>query len=138
MCVKKYAEKYKTQMYLVFRVLVGGMFFLHGAQKVGLIGSGSVSAFATSMGLGMFVAYLVAYGELLGGLAILLGFYTRLAALGGTIITLGAYVTVHLGWNPLASKGELSLMYVAAFLVLMIYGAQKYSVEKAVTEKEKF
>ncbi len=124
--------KYGTQFYLVFRVLVGLMFFMHGAGKLFGWFGGTAMGFGGLMGIAGIV-------EVVVGLAILLGFWTRLAALLGGVTMLVAYVYMHWGLNPLTSGGELALMYLLAFLVLMKDGAGKlWSLEQQVTGKERF
>ena len=110
--------------YLLMRVLTGGMLFMHGLMKV----TGDMK------GLMLFVGVC----EVLIGLGVFFGVFTRLAALGGAIIMVAAYVKAHLGWNPLETKGELAVMYFVVFLVLMVWGAHKYSLEKAILKKEVF
>ena len=130
--VQKYAEKYKDYLYLVFRVLVGGIFFIHGAQKLfGWFGGNKVAALVSLMGVAGVI-------EFFGGLLIVLGLFTRLAALVSAVQMLVAYFMVHFpgGWNPVVNKGEPALLLFAAFLVLLVYGNQKWSVEKAVFGKE--
>jgi putative oxidoreductase len=125
----KITKKYGDQMYFVFRLLVGLMFFMHGAGKLfGWFGG-------PGFGFGG-APLMVAAGvlEFLIGLAIVFGLWTRLAALGGAVVMLVAYITTHLHWNPLASGGELAVMYFVAFLVLMVQGAGKWRLEK----KEQF
>ena len=132
--VQKYAEKYKDYLYLVFRVLVGGLFFIHGAQKLfGWFGGNKVAALTSLMGVAGAV-------EFFGGLLVVLGLFTRLAALVSAVQMLVAYFMAHSpnGWNPLVNKGEPAVLLFAAFLVLLVYGNQKWSVEKAVLGKENF
>lgn len=118
--------------YLIFRILVGVLFLQHGLQKVGLLdGTFAVEGFLGFIGL----------CELAGGAAILLGFWTRLAALLGAILLIGAYATKHMGNGllPIENRGELALLYVACFLILIVHGAGKVAVlEKALTKKEMF
>ena len=78
--------------------------------------------------------------EFLGGIAIALGLFTRLAAFISAIEMLVAYFMVHAskGLIPLVNQGELALLYFAAFLVLKSYGAGKWSLEKALMKKEVF
>lgn len=130
MLIEKYSSKISGILYLVFRLLVGLMFMVHGIPKlVGLLGE--------APGYFMGVAGLL---EFVGGLAIAVGFFVRLAALGDAIEMLVAYFMVHApqGLSPLANKGELALLYFSAFLVLLLYGAGKYSLEKAVLGREVF
>ncbi len=125
-----WVEKYGDYHYFLFRILVGVMFFLHGYGKLFGAKAGPV---ASLMGVAGVV-------ELLAGLGILVGFWTRLGALGGAITMIVAYFKVHLptGFNPLANGGELAVLYFAAFLVLMVYGSRKWSLEKSWLKKETF
>ena len=116
------------------------MFFLHGAQKFGLIGDGSLTQLTTMLGGSTLLANLVAGIELLGGLFILLGLWTRLSSVLSAIVMAVAFFGFHFtkGLNPLANGGELALLYLVAFLVLWDKGAGKWSLEKALTNKEYF
>ena len=133
MCFKK-LKRYNNQLYFVFRVLVGLLFFQHGAQKLlGWFGAeGGVPLF-TMMG----VAGLI---ELVGGLAIAFGLFTRLAALVGGVEMLVAYFMVHAsnGLIPIMNNGELALLYFAAFIIVCIYGGQKWTLEESLFKKERF
>ena len=115
-------------LYFVFRFLIGSMF---GAQKLFGWFSGKAIGFSGLMGVVGILEFLI-------GLAIIAGFLTRLSAIGGIIVMAGAYITVHLGWNPLATKGEAALLYLAAFLVLLAFGARKWSLDKVLFKKEVF
>ncbi len=78
--------------------------------------------------------------EFFGGLALAVGLFTRLAALGGLATMISAYFMAHFpnGWIPIMNKGELALLYFAAFLIFIIYGAGKFSLEHALFKKEIF
>jgi len=131
-------EKYfnKDYFYFVFRVLVGLLFLQHGLQKLfgmfGGLGGNSAELFSM-MGLAGSI-------ELLGGLAIALGLFVRLAAFVAALEMLIAYFMIHVpqGLIPFVNKGELALLYVAVFLVIMAFGARKWSLEKALMKKEVF
>jgi putative oxidoreductase len=79
-----------TLVPLVLRLGLAVIFVYHGIEKVGKEG-----------GLGWHkelagpLQFAVAWGELLGGIALGLGFLTRFAALGIALIMGGAIVTVH-------------------------------------------
>ena len=130
---KKWNDTHADWMYMLFRLLVGLMFFMHGAGKLFGWFSGPAIGFSGLMGLAGILEFLI-------GIAIVIGMYTRLAAFGGAIVMIVAFFKVHVtsGWNPLATGGELAVMYLAAFLVLMIYGARKWSLEQKLTGKEYF
>ncbi|MBI4448979.1 DoxX family protein [Candidatus Woesearchaeota archaeon] len=110
--------------YLGARVLVGLMFFLHGWQKLSPLVMGG-----DAPGGLMLVAGIV---ELVGGLAVAFGFLTQLASFLSAGQMLVAYVMVHAsgGWNPLVNKGELALMYFAAFAVFATMGGRKWSLDE--------
>lgn len=112
--------------YFVFRLLVGIMFFMHGSQKLfgWFSGNGPVEL-VSLMGLAGII-------EVLAGIGITLGVLTQPLAALGAIQMLVAFFMVHApnGLNPLVNKGELALLYFAAFLVLMTQGPGKYAVSK--------
>ena len=137
----KQLEKNGLYFYFVFRVFVGLLFALHGAQKLfGWFGGmdskeGSVALFSL-MGLAGVV-------EFFGGLLVAVGLLARLAALLGVVQMLAAYFMAHAskGLVPLAmggNGGELALLYFASFLVILAYGAGLWGIEKAVRGKELF
>ena len=137
MCLKKVVEPSKEYLYFIFRVFVGGMFAYHGAQKLGFLTSFVAAGFAPfgQAWLGTVVAYV----ELLAGLAILLGLFTRPAAFSGAVVMVSAYFIAHsptVLWDPLSGKGEMAMLYFAGFLALVAYGAGKWSLEKALFKKE--
>lgn len=126
-----YAKQNSDMLYFVFRVLVGVLFLQHGLQKIGLL-DGQLSV----QGLFGFIGLC----ELAGGLALVVGMWTRLVAVLGTVLLLGAYITAHMGNGllPIVNRGELALLYIASFLVLFAHGAGTMSIEKSFTKKEVF
>ncbi len=123
----KCVQKYGDYLYVLFRALIGLLFFMHGWGK-----------FAAGMAQGlMLVAAIV---EVVAGVGIFLGVFTRLLSTLGAIQMVVAYFMVHAkqGLNPLANGGELAVLFFAAFLVLIVYGNKKWSVEKALLKKEVF
>ena len=134
MIIGKFTEKFTGYFYFLFRILVGFFFFQHGAQK--LFGwfteNGSVQL-ASLMGVAGVI-------EFFGGILLIVGLFTRLVAVISAIEMLVAYFKAHFpsGWIPIANKGELALLFFAAFLILTIYGAKKWSLEKALLKKEIF
>lgn len=131
-------EKYvkKDYFYFVFRVFIGLLFLQHGLQKLfgafGGIGGQPVELLSL-FGLAGLI-------EFLGGIAITLGLFTRLAAFISGIEMLVAYFMVHAGNGliPLVNQGELALLYFAAFAAITAFGAGKWSIEKALMKKEVF
>jgi len=132
--IEKYANK--DYFYFVFRVFVGLLFLQHGLQKLfGMFGGlgGQPAELFSLMGLAGFI-------EFIGGIAITLGLFARLVAFIAGIEMIIAYFMAHApnGSIPLTNFGELPLLYFASFLVIMVYGAGKWSLEKALMKKEVF
>lgn len=120
----------------VVRVVVGLCFLLHGVQKVfgafdGMGLSGFV-AYVEARGViaPTLTAYVVAFGELLAGVALLVGFFHRTAAVAILVIMAGAFIYVTDGYF-LAKGYEYNLALAAmAFLILMGGpGAYAYRME---------
>ena len=139
-------ERYinKDYFYFVFRVLVGLLFMQHGLQKMfGLFEGPGIPGFAgflSTLGFPapIFFSYVAASIELFGGLAIALGLFARLAAFIATLELLIVYSIAHIpnGLIPILNQGELALLYVASFLVIMAFGAGKWSLEKVIFKRE--
>jgi putative oxidoreductase len=119
----------------VLRVVVGFTFSLHGMQKVlgffgGFGGKGATAPFGS---LFWFAGGL----ELIGGLLILLGFFTSPVAfiLCGEMAV--AYFKAHFpqGFIPLVNHGELAVVYCFVFLYLCIAGAGPLSLDSVVRKK---
>ena len=120
---------------IIFSVfLVGLLFFQHGAQK--LLGWFGAQGTATLFDIMWFAGVI----EVVGGLALALGVFTRLLASLGAIEMVVAYFKMHnpTGLIPIVNKGELALLFLAAFLIIAVEGARKASLEMAVSKKEMF
>ncbi len=122
--LNKWLKDSGDYFYFVFRVLVGALFFLHGAQKFGWLGGSPVQLWSL-FGLAGVI-------ELVAGALVVVGLLTKWAALVSAIEMLVAYFMAHApqGWNPLVNQGELALLYFAAFLVIAHCGAMKWGLDK--------
>ena len=87
----------RTAPYAAFllRVTLGLLFLAHAGLKLFVFTPAGTAQFFGSLGLPPALAYLVIAAETLGGIALVLGIYSRLVALALTPILLGAIVTVH-------------------------------------------
>lgn len=117
---------------LVTRVVVGIIFLVHGWMKVGM-GIAGTAGFLASLGIpaaSMFAVLLI-IGEVVGGIALILGIGTRFWAAVGIIISLVAFFTVHLEKGFLVGNGgyEFILLIGAVMVSLVVMGAGKYSVD---------
>ena len=133
----------------ILRLVTGIVFFAHGAQKMlGWFGgygfSGTMGYFTGAMHIPAPLAFLAIAAEFFGGIGLILGFLTRIAAFGVTVNMLVAIATVHLpfgffmNWSG-TQKGEgfeYHLLTLAVTTFLMIRGAGAFSVDHALTVAE--
>jgi putative oxidoreductase len=129
----------------ILRVILGVVFFAHGAQKMlgwfeGL-GFHATMGFFTHMGMPAPVAFLVICTEFFGGLGLIVGLLTRIAALGIGGEMIGAIFIVHLpngffmnwGGNQKGEGIEYHLLAIAIAAALLLRGAGAFSVDRAVS-----
>jgi putative oxidoreductase len=122
-------KKYADHAYALLRIMAGFMFAFHGAQKI----LGVLSELKPPAGSQLWFGGII---ELLGGLAVMLGFKTRAAAFlcSGTMAV--AYFQFHwkfqMGPNlfPAINKGELAALYCFVFLYIACRGGVKWSLDK--------
>lgn len=90
----------------VLRIALGVMFLAHAYLKVGVFGVAGFEGFLAQVGLPTILAWPIIFGEALGGVAILTGFYSRLVSVALLPILLGALV-IHApnGWVFNAPNG---------------------------------
>lgn len=114
--------------YFLLRVVAGGMFLQHGAQKLlGWFGGPGPAGLPTQMVVGAVI-------ELSGGILILLGLLTRPAAfiLSGEMAV--AYWQFHAPqalW-PVVNKGELAVLYCFVFLFMAAQGGGDWSLDALI------
>lgn len=80
---------------LVLRVTLGALFLAHAGLKLLVFTPAGTAKFFGSLGFPPELAYLVMTVEVLSGIALILGVWTRYAALAGIPVLLGAIFTVH-------------------------------------------
>jgi putative oxidoreductase len=117
------------------RIITGFGFMIHGLPKLQDIPNTQNSFL--NMGLPPELAIIIGLLEFIGGLAILLGIFTRIAAGLLAINMIGAILLVKL------SKGfidgyELDLLYLAIMISLILTGPGNLSIEKNVLKRELF
>jgi putative oxidoreductase len=130
----------------VLRLVVGVVFFAHGAQKMlGWFGgygfSGTMGFFTGMLHIPAVFAFLAISAEFFGGLGLIVGLLTRVAAFGVFCNMLVAVVMIHhqfgffMNWAG-TQKGEgfeFHLLALAATVFLMIRGAGAASVDRLLS-----
>ncbi|MGH9512709.1 MAG: DoxX family protein [Terriglobales bacterium] len=117
----------------ILRIIVGIVFLMHGSQKLFTFGFHGVAGMFAHMGVPLpaVFAVVVTLVEFLGGIALILGLGTRVAAaLLATDMTV-AILLVHAKHGFFAQGGgvELPLTLLAASVCLMLAGSGALSVE---------
>ncbi len=115
----------------LLRAVSGALFMQHGAAKLfGVLGREEAVEVVSLMGLAAVL-------ELFGGLAILLGLYTRPVAfiLSGEMAV--AYFMAHFSRSfwPIMNRGELPILYCFLFLFFFAAGGGSYSFDGLVRKK---
>jgi putative oxidoreductase len=130
----------------VLRLILGVIFFAHGAQKtLGWFGgygfSGTMGFFTGVMHIPAVFAFLAIAAEFLGGLGLIVGLLTRVASFGIFCNMIVAVALVHsrfgffMNWTG-AQKGEgyeYHLLLLASLAFLMIRGAGAASVDRVLS-----
>jgi putative oxidoreductase len=130
----------------ILRLVLGLVFFAHGAQKMlGWFGGWGFSAtmgfFTGMMHIPAPLAFLAIAAEFFGGMGLLLGFLTRIAAFGIGVNMLVAIMAVHRGFGFFMNwagtqKGEgyeYHVLVLAIVTFLIIRGAGAFSIDRVLT-----
>ncbi len=125
--LEKIFGPYRDYSLLVLRLFVGAVFLVYGSLKLfgGLEGFAGFLA-QTGVPLPQIMAPVVAAVEFLGGVAILLGLGTRLAALLLTGVMIVAMITVTLP-KGFAGGYDINLALLGGLLALLLAGPGKLS-----------
>src|SRR6266566_219393 len=136
---------------VILRSVLGVVFFAHGAQKMlGWFGGygfkGTMAYFTGPAHIPALFAFLAIAAEFFGGLGLMFGFLTRIAAFGISVNMLVAIAMVHgplgffMNWTG-SQKGEgfeYHLLVLAMTTFLMIRGAGAFSLDRALTAVKPF
>lgn len=115
---------YGDRIYAFTRIVVGLLFVCHGAQKLLGFFGGVPDAPA-------FVIWVAGGIELVGGVLVGIGLFTRWAAFFCSGLMAVAYFLAHQprGLLPIQNQGELAAVYAWVFLLIAARGAGPWSVD---------
>lgn len=136
----KFTEYGKDLGLLILRLALGAVFIAHGGQKVfGLFGGHGLQGtaqFMSKLGIPPFLAYAASFAEFFGGVGVLLGLITPLAALGLAVTMAVAIFKAHLADGFFMPKGfEYPLSLLGMSLCLAVGGPGRLSVDYLVLSK---
>jgi putative oxidoreductase len=130
------------------RVALALVFLGHGTQKVfgwfgGLGFSGTLEMFERTMGIPPALTVMAMVAEVLGGLGLLVGLLSRIAAAGVLIVMIvaplanGLYVRFFMNWtgrNP-GEGFEYHMLAIALILVILVHGAGAASLDRLIVAR---
>lgn len=128
----RYLDRLQPLALLLVRIVLGVIMVAHGYHKV-FGGLGQFAHMVGNMGVPAWLGYVAAFTELVGGLLILAGFFTRPAASALCIDLVVAIWKVH--WrNGLIGSGdrpgfEFPLAVAALAFALIFFGAGPISID---------
>lgn len=123
-----YSDRLLHLWLLVYRVSVSAFMLTHGLPKFYRFFGDADIRFADPLGIGVLLSLILAvFAELVCSIFIIIGFGTRLATIP-LIMTMGVAVFIHHANDPFA-RMELGLMYLFAYITILIAGPGKYSID---------
>jgi putative oxidoreductase len=146
--VKKLLATSNDSVLTLMRLILGIIFFAHGAQKaLGWFGgfgfSGTMNAFTNMMHIPAPFAFLAIMAEFLGGIGLILGLLARVAAFGIAVNMIVAVLMVHhnfglfMNWygNQKGEGWEYHALAVALAIAIVVRGAGAFSIDGALAAK---
>ena len=121
-----FMRTYEAETYALMRIVVGFLFLWHGTQK--LFG---FPPLPEGIEIPAFITYVAGPIELIGGLLVMIGLFTRWAAFLCSGLMACAYWMAH-GMNavlPIMNQGEPAAVYCFVFLYIAARGAGRWSVD---------
>jgi len=120
---------------LLLRVTLGGVFLAHAALKLFVFTPAGTAKFFASIGVPGELAYLTIAAEIIGGVALIVGFRTRIVALALTPVLLGAIVLVHgsagFFFNNPNGGWEYPAFWIVALVAQALLGDGAYALGSA-------
>ena len=115
---------------LMLRIALGVQMLLgHGWGKL-MSFSEKAATFPDPLGVGHTTSMALAvFGEVVCMSLLIVGAFTRLAALGGAVTMAVAFLLVHGGKLSGANNGEMAFLYLVGFVAILIAGPGRFSVD---------
>lgn len=123
---------------VIMRVVMGIIFLSHGVAKLQM-GLSNVDAWFSSIGIPGFLAYVVVMLELVGGIMIIVGLFTRYVSALFVVMLIGAILTTKLSAGLMGDGQmpgyELDLGFMLVSLYLVVAEQSTLSVDRLIMNK---
>lgn len=125
-----FLAQWQPRLLSVLRIMTGLLFLQHGTAKY--LGFPAIDYFANLDPLSL--PGIAGVLELVGGVLIVLGLFTRPAAFILSGLMAAAYFIAHApqDFYPLVNQGELAVLYSFVFLYFVAAGPGPWSVDAAI------
>jgi len=127
----KFLDRLQPLALLVMRLALGAIMASHGYQKV--LHLQQTAGFMANLGIPHWLAYVASFTEFLGGILILVGFFTRVAAFAICIDLVVAIWKAHwhngLRGSPAGPGYEFPLAAAALAFALIFFGAGSIALD---------
>ncbi|OIQ16226.1 MAG: DoxX family protein [Flavobacterium sp. MedPE-SWcel] len=138
--MKFFTTSYNQNLYditlLLLRITVGCFMIAHGLQKLDVLMEGGIIEFPDPMGVGAQASLgLAVFAELICSFLILIGLATRLATIPLIITMIVAVFVIH--GNDTFNHKELPSLYLAVYVLLLILGSGKFSIDSLIAGKNR-
>lgn len=137
--MKKFLRSSNDVTIALMRLVLGVVFFAHGSQKaMGWFGgygwNATMHMFTDMMHIPAFFAACAILAEFVGGILLIIGLFSRLAALGIAIVMMVAILKVHLHngllGSPQGAGFEHPLVCLALAILIVMKGGGALSLDR--------
>lgn len=122
----------------LLRVTSGTLLLTHGLTKLLVFTPAGTAGFFESIGFPGILAYPVMAGEIALGLALIVGFMTRWAALGALVIMIGAiipHLSAGFSFSNPGGGWEYPVFWAVILLAQSMFGDGAYAIGNPFAEK---
>lgn len=124
----KFSQKYMNVTIMLVRICIGAFMLTHGIPKFARFFADDPISFIDPFGIGEATTLaVVVFAEVFCSIFIMLGFFTRVAAI--PLIINMAVITFLVHAGEAFSDKELPLMYLVAYIIILATGSGKFSID---------
>ena len=121
-----FLDRFSPQLLSILRIVVGLLYLEHGTSKL--------LAFPTAMGAHLPTLFVIAgIIEIVGGVLIVFGFFSRFAAFiasGEMAVAYWTYHVPHGGFFPLVNGGDTAILFCFVFLYIAAAGPGPWAINR--------